>query len=359
VTHKLISQEVWPAGLTEAWLGRNHPAMTSGMTENPQSEADLSRLLERMVEEKSDLMCGLESGSQDRWLLGSALQKAIRRGRVGIAVGTAREVFGLNASYLWRRLCVIALEDIGFGDPLTCALVLFAANNSPLRNKVGSGRVLTLLVSMLAKAVKDRTLCDLLNIEHFKLHREVAVPRKSFHDKVTASEMPFLTKYMALKGMELMRDPLYWAVPIQWEMLKAGPISVRVNQLPEDEMINGVIASGYDQHNSVGKRAIAYFAKACEPVRTILDRHPIEDRIAALGGIIFLVEGSKLDKQLDFAGMKGVYEDAQISDLHHVACMTNEEQRELVEAVKKNLAALDLARSHVARPSQTKNILRW
>ena len=121
MTHRLISQEVWPDGLTEAWLGHNHPAMTSGMTENPQCEADLLRLLGRLVEDNSDLVSGLESGSQDRWLLASALQKAIRRGSVGIAVGTALEVLDLNASYLWRRLCVVALEDIGFGDPLTCA----------------------------------------------------------------------------------------------------------------------------------------------------------------------------------------------------------------------------------------------
>jgi hypothetical protein len=355
MTHRLISQEVWPDGLTEAWLGHNHPAMTSGMTENPQCEADLLRLLGRLVEDNSDLVSGLESGSQDRWLLASALQKAIRRGSVGIAVGTALEVLDLNASYLWRRLCVVALEDIGFGDPLTCALVLSAASNSALRKKLGPGRVLTLLVTMLAMAVKDRTLCDLLNIEHSKLHREVLVPRKSFHDKVSATEMPYLAKYIALKGMEMMRDPLYWAVPIQWEMLKAGPISVQVNQVPKDQMINGVIASGYDQHNAVGKRAIAYFAKACVPVREILDSHPVKDRLAAIGGIIFLVEGSKLDKQLDFPGMAGVYEDAQISDLHHIACMPSEQQRALVEAVGKNLAALNHARSRVARPSQTKD----
>jgi hypothetical protein len=358
MTHKLISQEVWPDGLTEAWLGHNHPAMTSGMTENPQSEVDLLRLLGRLVEEKSDLVCGLESGSQDRWLLVSALQKAIRRGRVPIAVALALEVLDLNASYLWRRLCVVALEDIGFGDPLTCALVLAAASDAAVRQSLGPGRVVTLLVTMLACAVKDRTLCDLLHIEHSKLHRK-GVPRKSFQDKVNASEMPFLAKYMALKGMEMMRDPLYWAVPIQWEMLKEAKISVVVNDLPEAEIINGVIASGYDQHNAVGKRAIAYFAKACMPVREILDSHPVKDRLAAIGGIIFLVEGSKLDKQLDFPGMTGVYEDAQISDLHHIACMPSEQQRALVEAVEKNLAALNHARSRVARPSQTKDKLLW
>lgn len=334
--------------------------MTSGMTENPQSEVDLLHLLGRLVEEKSNLVCGLESGSQDRWLLVSALHKAVRRGRVPIAVALALEVLNVNASYLWRRLCVVALEDIGFGDPQTCALVLAAASDAAVRQSLGPRRVLTLLVTMLACAVKDRTLCDLVNIENAKLGRELYVNKRPFQNEVSATDMPFLAKYMALKGSEMMRDPLYWAVPIQWQMMQGQKISVQVNELVEDELINGVPASGYDQLNAVGKRAIGYFCKACEPVRMILEKHPIADRIAAIGGIIFLVEGSKLDRQLDFPGMMSVYEAAQVSDLHHIGCMTVEEQQELVKTVEENIPALNQARVRVSGKKKPKpNGLLW
>jgi hypothetical protein len=51
----------------------------------------------------------------DRWLAASALQKAIRRGEALTAQRAARTLYRHDPLSAWRRLLVIAYEDIRIG----------------------------------------------------------------------------------------------------------------------------------------------------------------------------------------------------------------------------------------------------
>src|SRR5271166_2480982 len=51
----------------------------------------------------------------DRWLASSALQKAIRRGDVLTAQRALRTLCRHDPRSAWRRLLVIACEDVGIG----------------------------------------------------------------------------------------------------------------------------------------------------------------------------------------------------------------------------------------------------
>lgn len=56
----------------------------------------------------------------------SALQKSIRRGNEECAVEMAYEMYITSEQYedkLWRRLCAIAVEDVGFGNPMAPVLI--------------------------------------------------------------------------------------------------------------------------------------------------------------------------------------------------------------------------------------------
>ena len=58
--------------------------------------------------------------------LTSALQKFIRRGMTEEAVRVAYELSRTSdelTEYLWKRLAVISVEDIGLGDPMAPVLV--------------------------------------------------------------------------------------------------------------------------------------------------------------------------------------------------------------------------------------------
>ncbi len=104
----------------------------------------------------------------DRWVAMSLLQKAIRRGdeRQALRAGS----FLLNVDYrsFWRRLVVIAWEDISFGDFDLCGMVTAAAGSKHWRAKLGGEwQVAAYLISALCHAQKNRIADDLLTIiEH-------------------------------------------------------------------------------------------------------------------------------------------------------------------------------------------------
>jgi len=100
----------------------------------------------------------------------SALQKSIRRGQEQRAVYWAYEMFESGyVKYLWRRLSVIALEDISLADPFAAVLVNSLAQSSERINQKDKIEVLHpgMAVIYLCRAKKSREVDYCLEIvEH-------------------------------------------------------------------------------------------------------------------------------------------------------------------------------------------------
>ncbi|WP_203930737.1 hypothetical protein [Virgisporangium ochraceum] len=92
----------------------------------------------------------------------SVLQKEIRRGRVDNAVLAAYEMHTTSpevAAHLWRRLRVIAVEDVGMGAPL--APVLLRELRADYEASGGTDWMQVVhAVRYLATAPKDRTSAE-------------------------------------------------------------------------------------------------------------------------------------------------------------------------------------------------------
>ncbi len=100
---------------------------------------------------------------QHKWRAASALQKAIRRGHVETALRMANGLHGLDWEYVWRRMAVIALEDIGVADiPLVAAIVWVCGKPAWRNANGGCLNYLYLLVERMCLSVKDRSVCDLV-----------------------------------------------------------------------------------------------------------------------------------------------------------------------------------------------------
>ena len=92
----------------------------------------------------------------------SALQKEIRRGNIENAVLLAHEMVTTSPemeAYLWRRLMVISVEDIGFGDSFAPILIY---NLHQIYEHLGSGAgdrllIATHAVRYLCTRQKDRS----------------------------------------------------------------------------------------------------------------------------------------------------------------------------------------------------------
>jgi hypothetical protein len=100
----------------------------------------------------------------DPWVISSLLQKSIRRGETEIARRAAFTFFHLKTAAIWRRLVVIAFEDVGIGGIDALTTTVAAAVDGAWRKSFGGDlRLATYLAGMLAETPKDRSadyLCD-------------------------------------------------------------------------------------------------------------------------------------------------------------------------------------------------------
>lgn len=98
----------------------------------------------------------------------SALQKEIRRGNAENAALLAYEMIITSASlddYLWHRLKVISVEDIGFGEPMALVLIqsLFEMNKV-CDLAVGERKLYAIhAVRYLCMCKKDRSSDEMIN----------------------------------------------------------------------------------------------------------------------------------------------------------------------------------------------------
>jgi replication-associated recombination protein RarA len=98
----------------------------------------------------------------------SSLQKEIRRGNTENACLVAYEMLVTSAeleAYLWKRLLVISVEDVGFGDPQAPVLVhtLFQMHNVYDRGEGDRLLFAIQAVRYLCACRKDRSTDEMVN----------------------------------------------------------------------------------------------------------------------------------------------------------------------------------------------------
>jgi hypothetical protein len=112
----------------------------------------------------------------DPYLLASAVQKAIRRGDLDTARRAGHQLLELDRARLWRRLAVLALEDIGIADvELVAELVAIASLTAARRLFPSETAALDHVLIRVCAAVKDRSGDHLCSI----LHREPVDPEQA------------------------------------------------------------------------------------------------------------------------------------------------------------------------------------
>jgi replication-associated recombination protein RarA len=94
----------------------------------------------------------------DQWIANSLLQKSIRRGEVEVAQMAALSFFRQRGSALWRRLIIVAFEDVGVGFPDAVVATVAASTDASWRKRVGGDALVAChLARLLAEASKSRS----------------------------------------------------------------------------------------------------------------------------------------------------------------------------------------------------------
>ena len=298
----------------------------------------------------------------------SALQKAIRRGNEAEALSCARLLADKDPQRLWRRLAVIAMEDVGIGDFDVIANTIFASRSKVWRDKQGGdGHVASYLVSRLCAAPKSRGTDDLGLVAEYHPDFEEAradlacAPQASLCDLVADPSQSIVVRSLAgvylagtdrwsvnvlphRRGHIRVVLELYDHVGVPdyvCEAIDGGakkergilPVNLGLMWLQaaastsrhiRDEsaslthlgVIDGVSSEAYDMHTQLGRRALGYFSKACEPVREYLLRFVKERHLyEVLVGLAWQAESSLDNRRLVYDGSEDLFEMAKVASI--------------------------------------------
>lgn len=359
--------------------------------DQPVSQTTCPSLIERITAHRTRITSKHVPATADRWVLASNLQKAIRRGLVPTAEATAIRLLVVDPGYFWRRLLVIAYEDIGFGNIDLLHDVLKTFRREALHREIGPDRVGAYFAHELARSRKNRSLCDALAALEFSIHRakhESQCHELTGEQLLTAAcdvSMPVMDRIAALRhvcgyriierGMyqsgvpastELMRevcrrlelsgvetrlfmsgqgvsDSMNIPLPLVCQMYRAGQ---QTEQQTEQRFQgkHGVLFAAIDRHVRAGKKYFARMANEVQPVRQFFARHPGVNPVAAIGAAVFIAEGAVLDRRLVFDGADQLRWQFNNNFLEH-AGLAVDDHDELLSLVKLNLRWLNRIRA--------------
>lgn len=279
------------------------------------------------------------------WLAASLLQKAIRRGREDLALSAAATLLRSDPHRFWRRIGVIAFEDIGVADLNVVGLVTAALSGKNWRARLGNEwSVASCLVSSMAASQKCRAADDLvMGVErHPSLERarrefaslptqsllEIAIggdelgkralalwyatgtgrsenlsgrsgePQVVF-DHLVAASFPESVVEISREGFRRVRQILCPFLPLLHALRVHESAELVDDDLPPEIMIGSVPSWAFDMFVREGRQAIRLFlAQNNATARWIAAHIPPSKRVDFLGYILFAVEGGLLKSRL-------------------------------------------------------------
>src|SRR5439155_22390907 len=124
-------------------------------------------------------------GNERKWELVSAVQKSIRRGDKGMALRliSAMDSMPEEYAYFWRRLCVIACEDVGPADDVLALFVVACATVFPPKKTAGENyRLICFLAEqMCALPTRSHIYCSCAAIKPAVI--KAALPELTLEDQ--------------------------------------------------------------------------------------------------------------------------------------------------------------------------------
>ena len=333
----------------------------------------------------------------DPWVVSSLLQKSIRRGETEIARCAALTLFKHRGSSVWRRLMVIAFEDVGIGSLDVVTTTVAAAGDSAWRKDQGGDlRLAVHLVGLLAEAPKDRSadyLCDAkdhpmlanfwramestsleLRLSHVRdqalglpLRAVAALSALGIRSRgdisrtggletllATFRELEVPEELVAATGIAAARtrEPITAMVPLIW--LAAGNSEKRVCDCAVPPLVKTADVPLYalDKHTRSGREAIWRFACENDSVRACLARFvPAGRRRSACYMAAFYVDAAPIARRLMWDQSEALEAFGIERDLLH-AGVPAEGIQPLLKVMRANVAHLNELRAQVLARAQ-------
>jgi hypothetical protein len=247
--------------------------------------------------------------AEDRkWELVSAFQKSIRRGDKQMAVRLVSAMDGMpeEYAYFWRRLCVIACEDIGPADDALASFVVACSTVFPPR-KTGSEnyRIICFLTEQMCDlSTRSHIYCSCGGIEGAAMKAqfpELILPEKEIASAImqqrTAVQVPENCWREWQKKNDWRAEGLlkFVGLRLPLEMTQVE------TPLPPSKILFDLPSYCYDMHTRVGLQVLQRLLRGVAGVEDIKDffqQNRIKSAHRALGEALFSVEGGRIQGEL-------------------------------------------------------------
>jgi hypothetical protein len=258
---------------------------------------------------KYDVPAGrLVLGRERKWELVSALQKSIRRGEKQMALHllSAIDCMPDEYAYLWRRLCVIACEDVGPADDVLASFVVACSTVFPPRK---TGRDNLRLMGFLVGQ-----MCDLSNRSRIYCSFGAIEPAaiKSKLPELGAEDKPIVAAIIQRKAAVHTPTNAWqkWQRKNDWRAegllrfvgLRLPLEMTRVQTpVPPYKMLFDLPSYCFDVHTRVGLamlKRLVQGVEGAEGIKELFQRHQIKGAHRAVGEALFFVEGGRLQGEL-------------------------------------------------------------
>lgn len=277
-----------------------------------------SRWGDSMLERWASLCIGLrdyEAPARDwaiakerKWELVSAFQKSIRRGdkRMALRLISAMDSMPEEYAYFWKRLCVIACEDVGpADDTLTTFVVACATIFSPKKTGSKNYDLFCFLAEQMCDlSTRSRIYCTYGIIEPAAIRSEL--PALTMEEKAIVSAI-----LQRKASVQFPRNPWQqWQKQNDWRaegLLKFVGLTLPLEMTtvevatPPHKLLFGLPNYCYDMYTRTGLamlRWLVHGVHGAEEIRKLFRQNKVISPHKVLGEALFFAEGGRIKGEL-------------------------------------------------------------
>ncbi len=314
----------------------------------------------------------------DRWMLVSNLHKSIRFGLVEQASATADALHLCDPGYFYRRLPVIALEDVSLGNLPVCFEILTLCRDLTLRRKFQGRGLARYIGAKLAATHKSRSACDLLSLVGTSDARPAGfgcTPVDGAELDIASSDRePIRTRAAVLLKLDqglsedggnsraslgvvasrlglpsLLIDTLMCGgsthglnamLALIYELMAQRPLRVEVASTNLAPLDNSILCAAADQYTRLGREAIGRWMRSTRELSALLKMKGSQKATEIVGMALFHIEGSLLNTRLTNDCLEILREETERAELARLGISPNS-SAELYAVMRSNLGALN------------------
>lgn len=246
--------------------------------------------------------------SERKWELVSAFQKSIRRGDKSLALRLVSAIDAMpeERAYFWKRLCVIACEDVGPADDTLASFIVACTTVFPPKTTGSSIYDLTcyLVGRMCDLPARSRIYCSVSVIELAVL--KSTLPELTAEDALIVSAI--------LQQAEAVRVPgnpwQAWQRKNAWRaegmlhfvgLRLSTEMTMVTEPVPPFRILCDLPSYAYDTHTRVGLEVLRRLARGVEgggAIGEFFRQNRVKTAHRALGMALFFAEGGRIRNEL-------------------------------------------------------------